>query len=86
MADENKELNINELDAVNGGLQAQAAAKGMGFIDSARLPLTEATRPKLPFKTLEEANDYARSAGLAIFDTIEAANSWINTGSRATLL
>ena len=94
MADENKELNINELNDVNGGLVMQSSAEGLGLVDAARLPLAsaggaglvDATRPKLPFKTLEEANDFARNAGLAIFDTIEAANNWINTGNRASLL
>ena len=63
--------------AVDSGVDLPADG-GVGLIDS--------TRPKLPFTTLEEANDYAGKVGLALFDTIEAANNWINTGNRATLL
>ena len=94
MADENKELNINELNDVNGGLRAQAFNKGLALADDARIQsaaaggvgLTDAKHRSLSFTTLEEANDYAKNVGLALFDTVEAANNWINTGNRASLI
>ena len=92
MADEKRELNLNELDGINGGIITHGAASGLTVDSGVHLPaddgvgLIDSTRPKLPFTTLEEANDYAGKVGLALFDTIEAANNWINTGNRATLL
>ena len=94
MADENKELNINELNDVNGGLKAQAFNKGLALADDARIQsaaaggmgLASAARNSISFNTLEEANDYAKKVGLALFDTVEAANNWINTGNRASLI
>ena len=74
MADENKELNINELNDVNGGLRAQAFNKGLALADDARIQsaaaggmgLASAARNSISFNTLEEANDYAKKVAVAM--------------------